>query len=68
MVATQKVESKNEETWEKVRARAAMTTDLGKEMAELGQQIAKLMTTLIQTRQDSGPSSALGSPQQCGYG
>ena len=27
MVATHKAESENEEIWEKVRARAAMTTD-----------------------------------------
>ena len=31
MVAAQKAESKTEETWEKVWARATMTTDLGRE-------------------------------------
>ena len=64
MVATQKVESKNEETWEKVRSRDAVTTDTGEEMDELGQQVAKLMATLTQTGQGSGPTSAPASPQE----
>ena len=51
MVATQKAESENEEIWEKVRARAMVTTDSGEETAELEQHITKLMATLIQTRQ-----------------
>ena len=68
MVAAQKVKSENEETWEKVRARAAVTTDPGEEMAKLGQQIAKLMATLTQTGHGSSPSSALGSPWECGHG
>ena len=46
MVAAHKAESKNEEIQDKVRARAAVTTDLGEGMAELGQQIAKLTATL----------------------
>ena len=46
MVATHKVESMNEEIQDKVRARAKVTTDLGEGMAELGQQIAKLMAAL----------------------
>ena len=37
MVAAQKVESENEETQEKVRARATLTTDPGEGKAELGQ-------------------------------
>ena len=44
-----------------------MTTDPGEGMAELSQQIAKLMATLTQTRQSSGPSSAPGSPWEHGH-
>ena len=55
MVAARKVESKNEETQEKVRARATVTSNPGEGMAELSQQIAKLMATMTQTRQGSIP-------------
>ena len=58
MVAVQKVESENEETQEKVRARATVTTDLEEGMTDLGQQTAKLVATLTQTKQGSGPFSA----------
>ena len=68
LVATQKAESENEETWEKVRARALVITDLGEGMAELEQWIAKLMAALTQTGQDSSPSSAPGSPWEHGHG
>ena len=37
-------------------------------MAKLGQQIAKLMAALTETRQSSGPTSAPGSPWECGCG
>ena len=63
MVATRKAESENKKTQEKVRARAAVTSDLGEGIAELSQQIVKLMDTLTQTGQDSGSTSAPGSPQ-----
>ena len=46
MVAAYKAESENEETQEKVRARAMVTTDPGEETTKLGQQIATLMATL----------------------
>ena len=36
MVAACKAESKNKEIWDKVRARAMVTTDSGEGMAELG--------------------------------
>ena len=49
--------SKHEETWERVRARAMVTTYLGKGMADLGQQITKLMAALTQTGQGSSHSS-----------
>ena len=47
MVSNRKAESENEETWEKVRARAMVTSDLGEGMAELSQQIVKLMASLL---------------------
>ena len=51
MVAACKVESENKETQEKVKARAAMTTDPGEGTTELGHQIAKLMATLARAGQ-----------------
>ena len=50
MITAHKSESKNEEVHDKVRARAAMTTDPVEGTTELGQQIAKLMAAL--TRAD----------------
>ena len=50
MFATQKVESKGEETQERVRHRAMVTTQLDKGMAKLGQQTTQLMAALTQTR------------------
>ena len=41
MVGTQKAESKYKEIWDKVRARAAVTTDSGEGTTELMQQITK---------------------------
>ena len=68
MVAARKAESENEETQEKVRARAAVTSNPGEGTAELGQQIAKLMAALTQTGQGSSPSSAPGSPWEHDHG
>ena len=68
MVATHKAESKNEEIQNKVRARATAATDLGEGMAELGQQITRLMVTLTKAGQGSNPSSALSSLQERGCG
>ena len=61
MVVTYKAESENEEIWDKVRARAAVTTDSGKGTTELGQQIAKLMATLTM----AGQGRAGQQPSQC---
>ena len=70
MVTTRKVESENEETQENVRARAMVISNLGEGMAELSQQISKLMAALTQTGQGRSPSSTLGSPLEhsCGLG
>ena len=49
IVSARKAESENEETWEKVRAKATVTSNLGEGMAELSWQIAKLMARLDRT-------------------
>ena len=63
MVTAWKVKSENEETQEKIRARAVVTTELGEGMAEPGQQIAKLMAALTQTGQGSTPSRSWVVPR-----
>ena len=68
MVTTHKAESENEEIWDKVRAMAVVTTNLGEEMAELREQIAKLMATLTKAGQGNNPSSAPSSPQERCHG
>ena len=55
MVSTHKAESENKEIQDKVRARAVVMTDPGEEMAELGQQIAKLMVCLTKAGQGNLP-------------
>ena len=55
MVATCKMESENKEIWDKMRARAMVATDSGEGMAELGQQIAKLMATLTKAGLGKAP-------------
>ena len=69
MVTTHKAESENEEIWDKVMARVAMTTDSGEGTTELSQQIAKLMAALMRAGQGSSPASApvcLGGDRQTG--
>ena len=68
MVIAHKVESENEEIQDKVRARAMVMTDLGEGMAELGQQIAKLMAAVTKAEQGNSPSSMLSSPQERVHG
>ena len=68
MVTAHKAESKNEEIWDKVRAKAAVTTDSGEGTAELGQQIARLLIALTKAGQSSNPSSAPSSPRERGHG
>ena len=64
MVASHKAESENKEIQDKVRARAAVATDLGEGMAELGHQIAKLMAALTKAGECNNPSSAPSSLQE----
>ena len=61
MVTVHKVESENEEIWDKVRSRATIATDPGEGMAELAQQVAKLMAALTKAGQGSNPSSMGGA-------
>ena len=67
MVAAQKVESKNEDTQEKVRANAMVTTGPGEGMAEPGTADCQINghPSPDQTRQASSPSSTPGSPWEC---
>ena len=58
MVATCKAESENVEILDNVRARAVVATDPREGMAELGQQISKLMATLTKAEQGNNPTSA----------
>ena len=67
MLATHKAESKSKEIWDKVKARAMAMTDLGEGTAELGQQIAKLMSALTQAGQDYGHSSMPSSTRERGH-
>ena len=46
MVAARKAESKMEDAKEKVRARSSVATEVTDNSKELGDQIARLMTTL----------------------
>ena len=62
MVTACKAESENEEIWDKVRTRAIVATGSRDRMAELGQQIARLMDALTKAGQGSNPSSAPSSP------
>ena len=70
IVSTHKAESTNEETWDRVKAKATVITELVEGEATLKQQIAKLMAALTQGGQASGNTSALNSPwgQWCGLG
>ena len=68
MVAVHKAESENEEIQDKVKARAAVATDSGEGMVELGQQIARLMAAKTKAGQGSNPSSAPSSPRERGCG
>ena len=67
MVAAHKAESESEEIQDKVRVRATVDTDSREGMAELGQQIARLMAALTKAGQGSNPSSASSSPWERGH-
>ena len=68
MMTAHKVESKNEEAQDKVRARSAVTTKPVKGTTELGNQIARLMTALTRAGQGNSPSSAPNNPRHRGHG
>ena len=68
MVTTWKAKSKNEETQDHVRVKAAVTTEPVEGMDELWQQVTQLMTTLIQVGWGGGKTSTPSSPQEHGHG
>ena len=68
MVAAFKVESKNEEAWDKVWARSAVTTQPVEGASDLGNQIARLMTALTKAGQGNSPGSTPNSPRHRGRG
>ena len=68
MVTAHKVESKNEEAQDKVRARSAVTTESAEGTTELGNQIARLMAALTRAGQGNSPGSAPNSPRHRGHG
>ena len=67
MIVAHKVESKNEEAHDKVRARSAKTTEPVKGTTEFGNQIAKLMAALTRAGQGNSPASVPNSPRQRGH-
>ena len=68
MVASHNAESKNEEIWDKVRARVAEATDSGEGTVELEQQISRLMTAWTKAGQGSNASSSPSNPGERGCG
>ena len=68
MITACKVESENEEACDKVRARLAMITEPVEGTTELGNQIAKLMATVIRAGHGNNPANATNSPRQRGHG
>ena len=68
VVAAHRVESKTEETKERVKARSAAATEVASGSKELGDQIARLMAALTKVEQGSCPASALNSPRHRGCG
>ena len=68
MVTVHKAENRNEEIWDKVRARATVATDSGEGAADLGQQRARFMAALTKAGQGSNPSSTPSIPQERGHG
>ena len=68
VVTACRVESKLEETKERVKARSAATTEVASGSKELGDQIARLMAALTRVEQDSCPASAPNSPRHRGHG
>ena len=68
MVAACKAESKNEEAWDKVWARSAVTTEPVEGDSKQGNQIAMLMAAMTRAGQGNSPSSGPNSPRHRGHG
>ena len=67
MVAACKEESENEEVWDKVQARSAVTTEPVEGASKLGNQIARLMAALTRAGQGNSPGSVSNSPRHRGH-
>ena len=68
VITAHRVESKMEETKERVKARSAAATEVASGSKELGDQIARLMAALTRVEQGSHPASAPNSPRHRGHG
>ena len=68
MIAAWKVESENEKTRDKVKARAMVSTKPVEGTTKLKYQIAQLTATLSQTGWSNSHNNTLSSPQECGHG
>ena len=68
MVAAHKVVSENEEAWDKVWARSAVTTKPVEGATELGNQIARLIAALTRAGQGNSPGSTPNSLRHRGHG
>ena len=68
IISAHKVESKNKEAQDKVRARSAMTTKPVGGTTELGNQIARLIAALTRAGQGNSPGSAPNSTRHRGHG
>ena len=66
MVAARKAESEMEDAKEKVRARSSAATEVTDGSKELGDQITRLMATLMRAEQGTHPATAPNSPQAQG--
>ena len=68
VIAAYRVESKMEETKERVKARSAASTEVATGSKELGDQIVRLMAALTGVEQGSHSASAPNSPRYRGHG
>ena len=68
VIAACRVESKMEETKERVKVRSVPSTEVATGSRELGDQIARLMAALTRVKQGSHPASAPNSPRHRGCG
>ena len=63
MVAARKAESEMENAKEKVRARSSTVTEVTDSSKELGDQITRLMATLMRAEQGTCPATTPNTPR-----